>query len=69
MTTTPPAQPQGIEGLHVDYLEWRAEMLPGVGVELIEIVEGTVDLSELYIKPGTVLDLDEIEFLESKIAL
>lgn len=56
-------------GLHVDYLEWKAEMLPGVSVELIELVEGTVNLSELYIKPGTVLDLDEIEFLESKIAL
>jgi hypothetical protein len=55
--------------LHVDYLEWKAEMLPGVSVELIELVEGSVNLSELYIKPGTVLDLDEIEFLESKIAL
>jgi hypothetical protein len=65
----PPAQKQGIKGLHVDYLEWKAEMLPGVSVELIELVEGTVDLSELYIKPGTILDLDEIEFLESKIAL
>lgn len=65
----PPAQQQGLKGLHVDYLEWKAEMLPGIGVELIELVEGTVDLSELYIKPGTILDLDEIEFLESKIAL
>jgi hypothetical protein len=65
----PHAQQQGIQGLHVDYLEWKAEMLPGVSVELIELVEGTVDLSELYIKPGTILDLDEIEFLESKIAL
>lgn len=62
-------QHPGIRGLHVDYLEWKAEMLPGVSVELIELVEGTVDLSELYIKPGTILDLDEIEFLESKIAL
>ena len=60
------AQQQGFMGLHVDYLEWKAEMLPGVGVELID---GTVNLSELYVKPGTVLDLDEIEFLESKIAL
>jgi len=66
----PQPQPQqGIQGLHVDYLEWKAEMLPGVGVELIELVDGAVDLSELYIKPGTILDLDEIEFLESKIAL
>jgi hypothetical protein len=65
----PSLQQQGIKGLHVDYLEWKAEMLPGVSVELIELVEGTVDLSELYIKPGTILDLDEIEFLESKIAL
>jgi hypothetical protein len=63
------AQPQGFKGLHVDYLEWKAEMLPGVGVELIELIDGTVNLSELYVKPGTVLDLDEIEFLESKIAL
>ena len=67
--TMPQGQQQGVKGLHVDYLEWKAEMLPGISVELIELVEGTVDLSELYIKPGTVLDLDEIEFLESKIAL
>ena len=64
-----PAQQHGFKGLHVDYLEWKAEMLPGVGVELIELIDGTVNLSELYVKPGTVLDLDEIEFLESKIAL
>ena len=64
-----PAPQQGFMGLHVDYLEWKAEMLPGVGVELIELIDGTVNLSELYVKPGTVLDLDEIEFLESKIAL
>lgn len=63
-----PAQQQGFMGLHVDYLEWKAEMLPGVGVELIELVFGTVNLSELYVKPGT-LNLDDIEFLESKIAL
>jgi hypothetical protein len=56
-------------GLHVDYLEWKAEMLPGISVELIELVDGSVNLSELYIKPGTILDLDEIEYLESKIAL
>jgi hypothetical protein len=60
---------QGFMGLHVDYLEWKAEMLPGVGVELIELIDGGINLSELYVKPGTVLDLDEIEFLESKIAL
>jgi hypothetical protein len=64
-----PVQQQGFMGLHVDYLEWKAEMLPGVGVELIELVDGGINLSELYVKPGTVLDLDEIEFLESKIAL
>jgi hypothetical protein len=64
-----PAQQQGLVGLHVDYLEWKAEMLPGVSVELIELVDGGVNLSELYIKPGTILDLDEIEYLESKIAL
>jgi hypothetical protein len=67
--TMPPVQQQGYIGLHVDYLEWKTELLPGVGVELIELVDGAVNLSELYIKPGTVLDLDEIEFLESKIAL
>jgi hypothetical protein len=67
--TMPPVQQQGIEGLHVDYLEWQTELLPGIGVELIELVDGAVSLSELYIKPGTILDLDEIEFLESKIAL
>ena len=60
---------QGVKGLYVDYLEWRAEMMPGISIELIELVEGAVNLSELYIKPGTVLDLDEIEYLESKIAL
>jgi hypothetical protein len=63
-----PAQQQGFMGLHVDYLEWKAELLPGVGVELIELVYGTVNLSELYVKPGT-LNLDDIQFLESKIAL
>jgi hypothetical protein len=64
-----PVQQPSFVGLHVDYLEWQAEMLPGVGVELIELVDGAVNLSELYVKPGTILDLDEIEFLESKIAL
>jgi hypothetical protein len=63
-----PAPQQGFMGLHVDYLEWKAEMLPGVSVELIELVDGTVNLSELYVKPGTIA-LDDIEFLESKIAL
>lgn len=64
-----PVQQASFVGLHVDYLEWQAEMLPGVGVELIELVDGAINLSELYVKPGTILDLDEIEFLESKIAL
>jgi hypothetical protein len=60
---------RGVPGLEVDYLEWKADMLPGISVELIEIVEGAVDLSQIYIKPGTVLELDEVEFLEAKIAL
>ncbi len=59
----------GIAGLRVDYLEWKLDLLPGVSVELIEMADNQVDLSELYIKPGTALELDEIEFLESKIAL
>ena len=56
-------------GLVVDYLEWKTELRPGVSVELIEVVGGKVDLSSLYVKPGTALELDEIEFLEAKIAL
>lgn len=58
-----------ISGISVDYLEWAPNLFPGVSVELIEFVSGQIDLSELYIKPGTALELDEIEFLESKIAL
>jgi hypothetical protein len=56
-------------GLFVDYLAWNTELRPGVSVELIEIVPGKIDLSQLYVKPGTALELDEIEFLEAKIAL
>lgn len=56
-------------GLVVDYLEWQTELRPGVSVELIEVVVGKIDLSALYVKPGTALELDEIEFLEAKIAL
>ena len=59
----------GVNGLTVDYLEWKTELRPGVSVELIEMVAGRVDLSELYVKPGTAIELDEIEFLEAKIAL
>lgn len=58
-----------IPGLGVDYLEWHTGLRPGVSVELIEAVGGKIDLSELYVKPGTALELDEIEFLEAKIAL
>jgi hypothetical protein len=63
------AQNAKINGLVVDYLEWKTELRPGVSVELIEVVVGKIDLSALYVKPGTALELDEIEFLEAKIAL
>lgn len=53
----------------MDYLEWQSGLRPGISVELIEIVGGKIDLSELYVKPGTALELDELEFLEAKIAL
>jgi hypothetical protein len=58
-----------VNGLVVDYLEWKTGLRPGVSVELIESLGGKVDLSELYVKPGTAIELDEIEFLEAKIAL
>ena len=58
----------GIPGLAIDYLEWQVDLLPGVSVELVEIVPGA-DLSELYVKPGTILELDDVVLLESKIAL
>ena len=60
---------RGFRGLQVDYLEWKLDLLPGVGVELIEVDFGKIDLSQIYVKPGTVLDLDDVAFLESKIAL
>ena len=59
----------GKRGLTVDFLEWKADLLPGVSVELLELVPGAMDLSEIYIKPGTILELDDVELLESKIAL
>jgi len=62
-------QQSQIDGLSIDYLEWKTELRPGVSVELIEVSIGKVDLSALYVKPGTALELDEIEFLEAKIAL
>jgi hypothetical protein len=62
-----PSKP--LSGLIVDYLEWKTELRPGVSVELIETIGGRIDLSQLYVKPGTALELDEIEFLEAKIAL
>ncbi|MBA3819472.1 MAG: hypothetical protein H0X17_11310 [Deltaproteobacteria bacterium] len=65
---TEPANPN-ITGLVIDYLEWKTELRPGVSVELIEVAGGKIDLSALYVKPGTALELDEIEFLEAKIAL
>jgi hypothetical protein len=56
-------------GLEIDFLEWKVALLPGVSVELVEILPGAVDLSEIYIKPGTILELEDVELLESKIAL
>ena len=56
-------------GLTVDFMEWKVDLLPGVSVELVELLPGSVDLSEIYIKPGTILELDDVELLESKIAL
>jgi hypothetical protein len=64
-----PRERRGFHGLHVDYLEWKLDLLPGVNVELIEVDFGKIDLSQIYVKPGTVLDLDDVAFLESKIAL
>jgi hypothetical protein len=61
-------QESEVPGIDLDFMEWRLELLPGVSVELVEIAPG-VDLSELFIKPGTMLELDDIDFLESKIAL
>ncbi len=58
----------GVPGIELDFMEWRLDLLPGVSVELIELSPG-VDLSEIFIKPGTMLELDDIDFLESKIAL
>ncbi len=58
-----------LPGISMDYLEWQSGLRPGISVELIEIVGGKIDLSELYVKPGTALELDELEFLEAKIAL
>lgn len=54
---------------HIDFQEWAVDFLPGASVEFIEIVPGAVNLSEIYIKPGSVLDLDLVQVLESKIAL
>jgi hypothetical protein len=58
-----------IPGLAIDFLEWQVDLLPGVSIELVEIVPGAPDLSEIYVKPGTILELDDVELLESKIAL
>lgn len=66
MNTAPPRQ---VPGLVVDYLEWKTELRPGVSVELVETAVNKIDLSQLYVKPGTALELDEVEFLEAKIAL
>ncbi|ACY16837.1 hypothetical protein Hoch_4342 [Haliangium ochraceum DSM 14365] len=45
------------------------DLLPGASVELIEIKPGAASLAEIYIKPGTVLELEEVELLEYKVAL
>lgn len=56
-------------GIRADFLEWQMDLLPGASVELIEIKPGSVSLSEIYVKPGTVLELEEVEQLEYKLAL
>ncbi len=60
---------QRVKAVEIDFMEWKVDLLPGVTVELVELRPGAVDLSQLYIKPGTILELDDVEFLESKIAL
>jgi hypothetical protein len=66
VTSYPYAAPPGIRA---DFLEWQMDLLPGASVELIEIKAGSVSLSEIYVKPGTVLELEEVEQLEYKLAL
>ncbi len=56
-------------GIRADFLEWQMDLLPGASVELIEIKPGSVSLSEIYVKPGTILELEEVEQLEYKLAL
>lgn len=62
-------QEQRVPGLVIDYKEWEGELVHGIYVELMDVTEGKADISQIYIKPGTVLELDGLEFLESKIAL
>lgn len=64
--STPFDEPPGVSA---DFLEWQMELLPGISVELLEIKPGSVSLSEIYLKPGTVLELEEVEVLEYKVAL
>ncbi len=66
MTEGPFAPPPGVEA---DFLEWQVDPLPGVSVELVEIRPGSLSLSEIFVKAGTVLDLEEVEQLEYKVAL
>jgi hypothetical protein len=56
-------------GVRADFLEWQMDLLPGASVELIEVKPGSVSLSEIYVKPGTILELEEVEQLEYKLAL
>lgn len=58
-----------LPGIRADFLEWQMDLLPGASVELIEIKPGSVSLAEIYVKPGTVLELEEVEQLEYKLAL
>ena len=55
-----------IQGLEVDYLEWKMDLLPGVSVELVEILPQAEDLSELYVKPGMILELDNVEVVRAR---
>ena len=56
-------------GIRAEFLEWHLDLMPGVNVELMEVLPGSVSLSDIYLKPGTVLELEEVELLEYKVAL
>lgn len=67
--TPDPDAADRLPGIGIDFLEWQADFLPGASVELVEMIRGAVSLSELYVKPGTILDLELVQILESKVSL